>query len=53
MEKLGVDEQIDQESLEKKATQGCPECGQKLAQHGKVLVCPVHGTEPFEEKPKV
>jgi hypothetical protein len=50
MEKLGVDETVDQETLEKKASQGCPECGKVLEKHGSVLKCPVHGTEPFETK---
>lgn len=48
MEKLGVDEGVDQERLEKQAASGCPECGQKVERHGKVLYCPTHGTEPFE-----
>jgi len=50
MEKFGVDESVDQETLEKKAANGCPECGRKLERHGRVLMCPVHGSEPFEAK---
>lgn len=50
MDKLGVDEEVDQETLEKQANEGCPDCGQKLIQHGRVLVCPTHGTEPFERR---
>ena len=50
MEKLGVDESVDQETLEKKASQGCPRCGKQLEKHGSVLKCPTHGTEPFEEQ---
>lgn len=51
MEKYGVDTSVeDQEALEKKANAGCPECGQKLARQGAVLLCPTHGTEPFEKK---
>lgn len=51
MEKYGVDEGVeDQEKLEKQASAGCPECGQKLARQGAVLLCPTHGTEPFEKK---
>lgn len=49
MEKLGVDEDVDQENLEKQASDGCPKCGRKPERHGKVLVCPVDGTEPFEK----
>lgn len=51
MEKYGVDEStgVDQEQLEKRAAKGCPECGKELTKHGSVLMCPVHGTEPFEK----
>lgn len=52
MEKFGVDESVDQEQLEKAAAEGCPECGAKVEKHGKVLRCPVHGTEPFEKGKK-
>lgn len=51
MEKFGVDENVDQTELEKQANAGCPECGRKdLQKHGAVLMCPVHGSEPFERK---
>lgn len=50
MEKLGVDETVDQEALEKRAAQGCPACGKKLVKHGSVVQCPTHGTEPFESQ---
>jgi len=50
MEKLGVVEGVDQESLEKQAAQGCPACGSTLVKLGQILKCPVHGTEPFESK---
>lgn len=50
MEKFGVDEGTDQENLEKKASQGCPICGRKVIQRGRLLMCPEHGTEPFEEE---
>lgn len=50
MEKYGVDE--SQAENEKKASQGCPECGAKAERHGNVLACPKHGTEPFEAKTK-
>lgn len=49
MEKFGVDEGVDQEALEKKAAQGCPICGAKVQRHGTVLMCPTHGTEPWED----
>lgn len=48
MEKYGVDESVNQEHLEKQAAKGCPECGSKLTKHGSVLLCPVHGSSPFE-----
>ena len=47
MEKYGVDETVD-ERLEKQAAQGCPACGKKPVRHGRVLMCPEHGSEPFE-----
>lgn len=50
MEKYGVDEEVEQEKLEKAAAEGCPKCGAKVARHGTILVCPNCGTEPFEEK---
>jgi uncharacterized Zn finger protein (UPF0148 family) len=50
MDKLGVDETsgLDQRELEKRAAKGCPECGRGLVKHGSVLLCPEHGSEPFE-----
>lgn len=49
MEKYGVDENIDdQEALEKKASKGCPVCGKPVVRQGTVLLCPDHGTEPWE-----
>lgn len=50
MEKYGVDQSVeDQEKLEKRANEGCPECGKGLIKHGQVLMCPTHGSEPFEQ----
>jgi nucleoid DNA-binding protein len=51
MDKYGVDEGApNQEQLEKRAAQGCPEdgCGKKPTRHGSILICPTHGSEPFE-----
>ena len=48
MEKLGVQEDVDQESLEKKASDGCPVCGKTPVRQGNILLCPVHGSEPWE-----
>jgi len=51
MEKYAVDEGVeDDETLEKQAAQGCPACGAKPVRHGRRLMCPTHGTEPFEKK---
>lgn len=50
MEKFGVDEGVDTEALEKAAAEGCPLCGAPVQRHGDVLMCPKHGTEPFEKK---
>ena len=49
MEKLGVDEGMDQEKMEKMAAQDCPGCGAKVERHGRTLVCPNCGTAPFEK----
>lgn len=48
MEKIGVNEGVDQEQLEKLAAKGCPVCGQPVTKVGNLLRCPTHGTEPFE-----
>ncbi len=49
MEKYGVNEQVqNQEELEKKAAHGCPLCGRPVKRHGSVLICPDHGSAPFE-----
>ena len=48
MEKLGVQEDVDQESLEKKASDDCPVCGKTPVRQGHILLCPVHGSEPWE-----
>lgn len=51
MDKLGVDESVDDTAMEKAANEGCPRCGAKVVREGQVLICPNCGTEPFE-KPK-
>lgn len=49
MDKYAVDELAgSSEDLEKKAQKGCPVCGRTPEVHGSVLICPVHGSEPFE-----
>lgn len=51
MSKYAVDE--GNPALEKFANpQGqaaCPTCGAIASRHGRTLVCPVHGSEPFEQ----
>jgi len=49
MTKYAVDEGVDQETLEKAASNGCPVCGATCSIHGRVVECPTHGTEPFEK----
>lgn len=51
MDKYGVDEKAD-ENLEKKAAEGCPVCGKKPVRHGTILMCPEHGSEPWEKEAK-
>jgi hypothetical protein len=50
MDKYAVDETagLTSEQLEKKANKGCPICGRAPERHGSTLLCPVHGSEPFE-----
>lgn len=50
MEKYGVNEakSLSREQKEKVATGRCPECGDKLVQHGDTWLCPKYGSEPFE-----
>lgn len=48
MNKFAVDEGSDQESLEKKAAAGCPDCGETPTVHGRTLICRTHGSEPWE-----
>lgn len=50
MDKYGVDEAVDQEKLEKQASEGCPECGSPVERHGSTLLCPKCGSAPFEKK---
>lgn len=51
MEKFGVLE--DNETLTKIAAKQdqavpCPVCGAVTKQHGRVFLCPTHGSKPFE-----
>lgn len=49
-EKYGVDESGAEQ--EKAAAEGCPVCGKKAEVHGNLLMCPTHGSEPWEKKEK-
>lgn len=48
MDKYAVE--TGSEDLEKKASDGCPICGATPTRHGTVLICPVHGSSPWETK---
>jgi len=48
MSKFGVDETPTFNEKLGSKTARCPVCGSKCDRHGDILVCPVHGTEPFE-----
>ena len=50
MEKYGVDESRDitrKVGTAKPTT--CPECGAQVTRHGSVVLCPTHGSKPFEQ----
>ena len=50
MNKYAVDQTagLTPDEQEKRASQGCPVCGKKPTNEGGVLICPTHGSEPFE-----
>jgi uncharacterized Zn finger protein (UPF0148 family) len=39
---------VEQPITTKHAGAGCPLCGRPLERSSNVVLCPVHGTEPFE-----
>ena len=47
MDKFGVDE-TKQTKTASEGLRKCPECGAVVKEHGKILLCPVHGSKPFE-----
>jgi len=49
MEKFGVDEEPDPKQKKASEHNVCPTCGKPVIRHGKLLFCPVHGSEPFEQ----
>ena len=49
MDKYGVDEGALKEKMASGELTHCPKCGKELARHGKLVLCPMHGSLPFEE----
>lgn len=47
MEKLGV-AQVPPAKTSSAGPPRCPLCGREAEQRGSILVCPVHGTAPWE-----
>lgn len=53
MEKYGVDETVEEKvKLGQSSLDACPECGARLQKHGRILLCPTHGSRPFESNAK-
>lgn len=51
MKKYGVDtDASSQKKASDNTTYLCPKCGKKAKKEGLVVLCPEHGSEPFEEK---
>jgi len=50
MKKYGVDETPTTGQKTAAVLSKCPVCGKPLIKEGKVLLCPKHGSEPFESK---
>jgi len=51
MNKYGVEEEEKpKKGKTASADDGCPSCGGKVEQHGKVKICENEGSEPFEKK---
>lgn len=49
MEKYGVDETPSSKTkYGETGLDDCPLCGARLQKHGRVVLCPVHGSGPFE-----
>lgn len=48
MEKYGVDESLDGVKIAETTLDVCPVCGARLKKHGQVVLCPIHGSKPFE-----
>ena len=56
MDKFGVDTQDpdagdpDHKTADAKGDIRCPKCGALAVHEGYVILCPVHGSEPFEPR---
>jgi uncharacterized Zn finger protein (UPF0148 family) len=48
MEKYGVDESLGDKKTAEMSLDVCPVCGARLHKHGQVVLCPIHGSKPFE-----
>lgn len=49
MDKYGVDEAAKPGEKQASDTKThCPVCGSECTTHGRVVLCPVHGSKPFE-----
>ena len=48
MEKLGVDQEPAEGQKKASDQETCPKCGKVLTKIGKLRLCPMHGSEPFE-----
>jgi len=48
MEKFGVDENAKPVVKQASTDVTCPWCGSQCKSHGNVVLCPTHGSKPFE-----
>lgn len=54
MEKYGVETHLpgEKQASAQDTPKKCPLCGSLLVKHGQVVLCPKHGSEPFEHDDK-
>lgn len=48
MNKYGVHEDAEHVKQATEMERKCPYCGAKLLSEGPILLCPTHGSQPFE-----
>lgn len=48
MKKYGVHESLGGQKTAEIELDVCPQCGARLQKHGPVVLCPIHGSKPFE-----